>query len=429
MDLLYHLQNLWMAILLGVVLLILSTQWDSTTREAPSFMQRSLRLVAWMFICIGGFGWWIGISGFVAIVLIPFISMVVFGLGVQRYRVIENRGLVSVVVAGLEKGISPIASAVAYCQEANGLQQRKARRFAKSMGAGMSVVDAAHDARVKLPTETLMALELSSALGNVQQINGQAKEFTGYDTTNYNNMDAFLGGLLFVALIGTVQVALLLYTEWFLKPIITSILVGFDLSPSGYPNTWEWISWLAYINIGGLCILIPVFLLLALLIVFVQFGWLSELPWGLRWVHGPLNECRLLNVLSIVTAADLPLQSALEVIKIRFPSRRMRRIARQVYGEQRSGRDWIESLTTSGVLSHGEAALVSSAQGAGNLAWALKEVSIGKRRRHLQRIAPMMKVVVPVLVFIAAVPVLCAGIGVFLPIIDMVTNLARYAPN
>ncbi len=424
MELLYHLQNLWMAVLLGIVLLILANQWDSTTHEGSSFLRRSLRLAAWMFICIGGLGWWIGVSGFVAVILVPVVSLVFFGFGLQRYRVMENRSLVSIVMAGMEKGISPISSAVAYRQEAVGMQQRKADRFAKALGAGMTLVEAARVARVFLPAETLMTLELGRALGSVDDINRHSKQFTRDDTTNYGNLDLFLGGLITVVLVGSFQLALLSFTDRKIKPYLYQIMEEFDLNASGFPALWRWSEWSTEIILWCLYFIIPVASLFFILMVIVQFGWMSELPWRLRWVHGPINECRLLNVLSVVVAAELPLQSSLEVIKAKFPSSRIRKVARHVYYQQQQGGDWIDALRAERILNRGEAALATSAQKAGNLAWALKEISIGKRRRHLQRMAPAMKIALPVLVILAAMPVLFAAIGVFLPIINLITNLS-----
>lgn len=424
MDLLYHLQNLWMAVLLGVVLLVLSNQWDSTTQEESSLLRRSLRLIAWMIICIGGVGWWIGVSGFVAVVLIPVVCFVLFGIGMQRYRVMENRSLVSIVIAGIERGIPPVASAVAYRQEASGLQERKADRFAKALGAGMSLVDAARIARVFLPAETVMMLELGRTMGSVDSINRHSKDFVRDDTTNYGNLDMFLGGLITVVMVGFFQLALLTFTEIKIKPVLSQIMEEFDLGASGFPVLWSWSEFSTDIILYSLYVIIPIAFVLFVLMVMVQCGVFSELPWGLRWVHGPLNECRFLNVLSVVVAADLPVQSALSVMQARFPAGRIRGVARHVYRQQQAGFDWIESLRFEGILNRGETALAKSAQDAGNLAWALKEISIGKRRRHLQRMAPAMKIVLPILVMLAALPVLFAAIGIFLPIINLVTNLS-----
>lgn len=428
MDLLYHLQNLWMAVLLGVVLLVLSNQWDSTTQEESSLLRRSLRLIAWMIICIGGVGWWIGVSGFVAVVLIPVVCFVLFGIGMQRYRVMENRSLVSIVIAGMERGIPPVASAVAYRQEASGLQERKADRFAKALGAGMSLVDAARIARVFLPAETVMMLELGRTMGSVDSINKHSKDFVRDDTTNYGNLDMFLGGLITVVMVGFFQLALLTFTEIKIKPVLSQIMEEFDLGASGFPVLWSWSEFSTDIILYSLYVIIPIAFVLFVLMVMVQCGVFSELPWGLRWVHGPLNECRFLNVLSVVVAADLPVQSALGVMQARFPAGRIRGVARHVYRQQQAGFDWIESLRYEGILNRGETALAKSAQDAGNLAWALKEISIGKRRRHLQRMAPAMKIALPILVMLAALPVLFSAIGIFLPIINLVTNLSLYSP-
>lgn len=424
MDLLYHLQNLWMAILLGGVLLILTTQWDRSTRAAPTPARRLLRMLAWMFLVVGGVGWWIGVSGFAAVVLVPVICLIVFGFALQRYRVMENRGLMSIVLAGMEKGIPPVASAVAYRQEATGLQEQKAGKLAKALGAGMSVVDAAAVARVFIPAETLLGLELGRCLGNVRSINASSKRFLRDDTTNYGNLDLFLGGLMTVVVVGTFLIAVLTYTSLRIQPVLSGILNDFDLGGSLYSDVWLWVSWCSYGLLWVLYLLIPFTLLLFLLLMLVQFGWLSELPWGLRWMHGPLNECRLLNVLSIVVASEIPLPSAVEIIQRRFPSARIRGIARSMHVQLREGGDWMTALRQARIFTGGEAALARSAAEAGNLAWALKEISVGKRRRHLQRIAPVTKIILPLLVLLAAVPVMLAALGVFLPIIELLVNLS-----
>lgn len=424
MELLYHLQNLWMAVILGVVLLILSTQWDSTTHEEPTVMRRGLRLIAWLFICVGGTAWWIGVSGFMAVVMLLVICTIVFGFAMQRYRMVENRGLVSVVLAGLEKGISPIVSVVAYRQEAAGLQEQKAGKFAKALGAGMPLAAAARAARVDMPAEALMTLELGRTLGNVDEVNRYAKRFARDETTNYGNFDFFLGALITIIVVGLFQVGCLTFMEIKLMPTMAQILEEFDIYDEAVSTVWGWSSWSSVLILSCLYILIPVALLLAFLMILVQIGWLTELPWGLRWVHGPVNECRLLNVLSVVVAADLPLQRAIDVIRKQFPSSRIRYIAHQTYLQMKNGGDWIDALRAKRVLTSGETALIRSAQDAGNLGWALKEVSIGKRRRHMHRMAPVTKIALPILVLIAAFPVISAALGVFLPLVKMITELS-----
>ncbi|WP_158265552.1 type II secretion system F family protein [Blastopirellula marina] len=413
-----------MAVILGVVLLILSTQWDSTTHEEPTVMRRALRLMAWMFICIGGTAWWIGVSGVMAVVMVLVIGIIVFGFAMQRYRVAENRSLVSVILAGLEKGISPITSIVAYRQEASGLQEQKAGRFARALGAGMPLGAAAKAARVIMPAEALMTLELGKTLGNVDEVNRYAKQFTRDETTNYGNFDFFLGALITIIVIGMFQVACLTFMEIKLMPTMSQLLEDFEIYDETVSTVWGWSSWSAIFILVGLYTGIPIAGFLAFLMILVQIGWLTELPWGLRWVHGPVNECRLLNVLSVVVAADLPLQRALDVIRKQFPSSRIRYIAHAIYIQMKNGGDWVDSIRSTRVVTVGEAALIRSAQEAGNLGWALKEVSVGKRRRHLHRMAPIAKVVLPIIVLISAFPVISAALGMFIPLVNMITKLS-----
>lgn len=424
MEVLYHLQNLWMAAALGLVLLVLSTQWDSTTHEEPTFLRRGLRLVAWMFICIGGAAWWVGVSGVVAIVLVFVILMIVFGFAMQRYRVMENRALVSVVLAGMEKGISPITSVVAYRQEAVGLQEAKAGRFARALGAGMTLGDAARTVQVQIPAETLMTLELGRTLGNVDEVNRQAKQFASDDTTNYGNFDLFLGTLVTIVILGGFQLALLIFLQTKIMPSMVQIVQEFDMADAELANLWAWGDWTVWAIYVGLGIVMPLAIIIAILMITVQFGHLSELPRGLRWVHGPVNECRLLNILSVVIATDLPLQDSLDVIRRQFPSSRIRHIANALYGQLKQGGDWIDALGSLRVVSHSEAALARSAQNVGNLAWALREISVGKRRRHLQRMAPTTKIALPILVLLAAIPVLVTGLVLIIPLTKMVTLLS-----
>ncbi|WP_158545538.1 type II secretion system F family protein [Bremerella cremea] len=413
-----------MAVVLGVVLLILSTQWDSTTHEEPTLMQRTLRLSAWLLICIGGAAWWIGVSGYLAVVVLVVIGTIVFGFAMQRYRSVENRGLVSVVLSGMEKGISPIVSVVAYRQEATGLQERKAGRFARALGAGMPLGAASKAAGVDMPAEALMALEIGRTLGNVDEINRYAKKFSRDETTNYGNFDFFLGSLVTLIVIAIFQVVCLTFLKIKIAPTMAQILQDFGLYEDAMNSAWGWTSSSVVLIMCGLYVMIPIACFLAFLMVLVQMGWLTELPWGLRWVHGPVNECRLLNVLSVVVAAELPLQRSLDVMRKQFPASRIRSITHGTYLQLKQGGDWIDALRTSRVVSTGEAALIRSAQEAGNLAWALKEVSVGKRRRHMQRMAPITKVVLPVLVVLAAFPVITAAVSMFLPIIDLITTLS-----
>ncbi len=422
LDVLYHLQNLWMAVLLGVVLLILCNQWDMQAREKPRGLRKGLRLTAWTFLGIGGVGWWLGVSGPFGLVVVPGVGLLVIGFAVRRYRLIENRSFISVVTAGMDKGIPPIVSAVAYEQEATGIQQRKADTLAKALGAGMSVTDAAARAGLPLPAETVVTLELGR---NLRLTPEKQKRHEGTpDTVPYGNLDALIGGQVIVVIASFLLLGVILFMQLKIAPMLNNIVNEFGISSGSYLQAWQFTDRLGTVLLWLVPVLAPLMLVLLILIVLLQLGWMSELPWGLRWLHGPINECRLLNVLSMVTASEIPLPTAVEVMVLRFPSVRMRRVLWGLRRRLEEGGNWIDALRAARVLGSGEAALARSAEKAGNLAWALSEISTGKQRRHLQRIAPVMKIMVPLLVLLGAIPVLLLALMIFLPMVEILVQLS-----
>jgi len=417
-----HIQQLWMALLFGLVLLVLSRQWNILNPGPPTTLQRIFSLSAWVSIFIGFIGWWASVSGPLAIVWIPAMLIVVFGFARYRYQRIENQSLASLLLSTIQQGGSPLECAIAYRSESHGVQQDKVDRLARSLGSGMDILTAAAYSKVYLPEENKLALEIAKEFPGHQIFERTADELLEKEFDESKRLDTVIAALMSIILLSTIAVLIQVFLSFQIIPQLEMIAQEFSISNPFMTRFFEFNGQLvvAVVPIFAIVILISAGLLL--LLTLMELGIVSELPWGFRWLHGPMNECRLLNTLALAADANVPIQSAIAILKQKFVSNRMRRILRHANTQLSQGGDWIGVLTQARVLNASEASLAGAGQNAGNLAWSLSQISQGKSRRHHQWMQPIRQFALPILVFLLAFPVFMNALGVFIPIIEFVRH-------
>jgi len=409
-------------------MLMLARQWSRLSIGHQTIYQKGVSLVAWSLVCIGVVGWWIGAAGLFFVIAFPIFATIVYGFALRRYRMIENQSVATIIVAGMEKGISPLETAVACAQEATGAQQVKTEKMASQLSAGASLTTAARVSSIHFPLETRMLLVLEEYFPGFQRTSLDRRGgHRGESNDATKGIDIMLGGIGMLLVILLMVGPVIAFLHFRIRPTLEMIAKEFSVTGKildrADPWVWQFGEWFSLLMIPLCAIFLPILLLSFILLAIVQMGWLTELPWGLRWIHGPLNECRLLRIMAHVAAGSIPLTSAFEVLQQWYPTGRIRKSLRRVRERVSQGEPWAVALQRAGVFSRNDVALAQAAETAGNLPWALSEIADGQERRHMQRIGPWMKLFVPFLIFFAAVPVLMASMALFVVLSEFVRGV------
>lgn len=171
-------------------------------------------------------------------------------------------------------------------------------------------------------------------------------------------------------------------------------------------------SLLAVVSCGGV-----------LLVLMKVYAWDLHLP---RWLRpgGRSGRASLtLRALTLPVLAGRPLGEALQPLA-NAPDASDRWKFGRIKDRYDSGANLWQLLSQERIISGRDAELLGAAERAGNLAWALDMLADRIDERRLRWFAMLLEVVQPLIVFVLGALVLFICLGIFMPLIDMISGLS-----
>ena len=139
-------------------------------------------------------------------------------------------------------------------------------------------------------------------------------------------------------------------------------------------------------------------------------------------VYPRLETPGVLRNLAQAVAVRRPLADAVSGMESHHRRRHVRKRMRRVRDEVARGRDCFEPLHHSGLLNASEAAALTSAERAGNLAWALHSVADGIDRRHRALLQGLAETIQPACVMLLGFLILFVCVGFFMPLVKLINS-------
>jgi type II secretory pathway component PulF len=130
-------------------------------------------------------------------------------------------------------------------------------------------------------------------------------------------------------------------------------------------------------------------------------------------------------LLSIVASQGRPIVQALEFLTNYYPRALIRKRLRTAFADMSLGGDCATSLRKAKLVGRTDEAILRAAARAGNLPWALAEAAANGERRANYRLAAIGQVLFPLLILAVGAVVMMFVIGWFLPLIELINNLAQ----
>jgi type II secretory pathway component PulF len=229
---------------------------------------------------------------------------------------------------------------------------------------------------------------------------------------------AYLGGVvLFMQIIGG-------FILYFITPKFEAIFADFGVAlPEATVFTIKAGQFFSYTPVGPLLILAELaFLVYVPFAVFGFVRWEPPFAGLLMWRR---DTAAVLRALAVGVEAGRPITTGMALLEDLYPRPgTRRRLARaRVLVEQ--GTDWADALRQRGLIDGADAAVLGSAQRAGNLAWALRMQADLHERRLGYRLQFLAELMFPVVVLLAGAVVAVAAVGYMMPLISLITSLAR----
>jgi type II secretory pathway component PulF len=337
-----------------------------------------------------------------------------------RYREMERRALVSLLATAVQKGIPLPAAVRAFADERYDGLGRRARNLGVSLEQAARLDVALQSSGIALPCDALVAVRTGSDRGALGPLlEGAAKQAARLDAPIHAAVGRtiYLAMFIVIASVVTFFVALRIVPAYikifqdFRTPLppATSALVKFFVGAGQVP----------FVAIAS-----------AILFIFLAYtlarytGLTHWEPPILRRFTRPLDSATMLRTLAQAVEANLPMDKCVASLARHYPKRYLRSRLRYASSQIDDGANWCDALVRSGLLGKTEAAVITSAERLGNLAWALREMADRLERRFTNRLTGLLAVGFPAVLIFFGLVVLFISVGMIYPLAHLILRLS-----
>jgi type II secretory pathway component PulF len=402
-------------------------EFERVPQSEPWRLRHMMYLVAAVAVMM-----WLGILAFGSIVfgilavaggvVVLFAGVMGTGVILARSRAAGQDSLLSVLAIAAERSM-PLAPAVAaFADQYRGLTYRRIMNLAAQLNWGTALPEAFERARKVVSRDAILLTWVGHETGTLPRALRLAAATRSNMLPIWTAIAARLSYILALLLAMQTICGFIFY---FIIPRLESIFYDFSLAlPRITILTIEASSWV--IRYGYITIWIP--LIEAVLLIFLP---LSLLGWGR--VHVPLfdrlmgrrHTALVLRSLSLAVEGTKPIAVGLATLADHYPTRWIRRRLVRVRDDARAGADWIDSLRYRRVIRASDAEVIRSAGAVGNLSWALTELADTIERRLAARAHTLVQTIFPLAVVMLGVVVFILAIAYFIPLVQLITELAN----
>lgn len=386
-----------------------STRWDERSSSL-------IRLAQIFFIPLG-------------IILFFPVSLLFLFVIVSLWRSVQNTrqgGLLWAMAIGARTG-RPLGEVVeTYADGSKGRWRIQLYRLADCLKCGQSLPDALEECRSTLPPDVVTAIRVGWEAGDL----GNALEHIAVQFTKdldaaphvVHRMFLYLGGM-FLLLAGIVSFVMYYIIPKFKKifldfgtelPAVTKLVIFIGDMIASTPLTFVA---LALVAVMWVSVSLSSGLGLRSLLYRWPFVWL-------RRVFPRFESPEILRNFRIGIESERPLDAVLSIVLRCHPDFWVHKRLVRVEDSIKDGADCWISLYETGFLKRNEAAVLLSAQHAGNLPWALDVIAENIERRTEYRLRVLTDFVRPAVVFAFGLAVAFVGLAFFMPLIKLLNDLS-----
>jgi type II secretory pathway component PulF len=419
---------------------ILSLAIRGVYQYGQSFQQVILGVVVGLGLCYFGFwaamrfarvsflGWIVFIIGYcvaiastnggLAIPTIPILIGVIVYLSFRR-RANEQDALLGIIALSADRGMPLAPGIFAFSVQSSGIIQIWAETLAELLRRGVSLPEAASGMPRLIPRAAGLLIRMGAESGNLASGLREAVQSRTVALPMAQKIGTQLAYLAWVACTGVTISGFLLY---FITPKFEAIFKDFGVAlpeltiqlirVSHVAVDYFWVPVMGGLGLG-----------FVFLVSLFQGGDMS-IPVVDR-LFARRHTILILRSLTLFVEADRPISTALDSLANWYPTRWVRKKLTMASADVDQGHDWIEALRSTGLLSGSDAGVLASAQRAGNLAWAIRELVSTSERRWNFRLQGLLQ-----LTFIGSMLVLGAlvfllAVAYFSPLTTLIMRLSQ----
>jgi type II secretory pathway component PulF len=424
----------WFGLVNLVGLLPLGAAWLVAVRlvfarrssQGDDVVQRGMTIAGWLLVLVGLMGLLALFVGPVAVFVWP-VMLVILSMAVGRFRHNERRSLLWVMALAAERGISLEQAAAAFADERHDETGLRAARLAKELERGVPLPDALRMSGNFLPFDGKLACGigwqagcLGPALRSVVDFQEEFDQYLRGAIEKFLYLSILLTGFSLIGsflFIKVVPVMSMVYADFAIElPRETELLFAVaDAATFGQGVRQPLFVPLQYvIDVAySLVVLAVATLIVGSLLYYLR--WITWEPWLVRRLWRRMHTAWILRYLSFLVDQGRPLEDGVRLLAANYPAGY---IAHRLYyaaGMLAAGHHWCDALLAQRLIRPTDAGVLRAAQRAGNLSWAMAEMSESNLRRLGLRLRGLLSVAFPLLIVIFGVVIFAVVVSLFLP--------------
>jgi MSHA biogenesis protein MshG len=394
---------------------------DAPRSEGRNVIARIFKTIAWVLFYLGLLAAMTMLSSVLGILLWFFTLIVALSIKV-RHGDAERRALMWLLGTAVEKGVPLGTAARSFGDGRYDRLGRQTRKLAMQLDRGISLGQAIDNVGPRLPTDALVAVHAGATTHSYAPlIQATTRRAPGMEDTLHSISAKLLYVMTFL-LFASLSIAFI-----FVKIVPAYIKIFADFEAPLPSST------ILLINIGlgstdWIFLLFPVLLALLATMIFALLRYAGTVRWDppvVRHLASLLDRANILRNLSEAVGKKVPIQAMFDNLAQKYPKGYIRMKLYKAGHSTAAGTHWCNSMIAAGLLSNADAAVLKSAERAGNLSWAMNEVAARLSNRFVSRTNAILGVLFPLILFTFAAIVFLVAYGMIEPLSHLVMNLSE----
>ena len=379
---------------------------------------RRLSFIGWIFFVIGYMTITAATTSFFAIPTLPILIGSIIYLSLRRRS--NNQDALLWVLAVAADREMPLAPGVqALSGQVSGIFEVWTESLADLLRRGVSLPEALESLPKLVPRRSLLLIRTGWESGNLGLGLREAIETRTKQQPVLRSIGGRIAYLCWVVAVGLMIVAFVMY---FIIPKFEAIFRDFGIELPEITILVIRASHL-FIESSWLVVLALLGSLIYLLVGIFGAGDMS-IPIFDR-LFPRRHTILILRALAVVVSAGRPIAPALDSLARWYPTAWVRRSLGHANTDASQGVEWTEALYANGLLSSSDVGVLTSAQRAGNLAWALRELAETGDRRWAYRLQAWTQIFFVLAMMALGGLVFIIAVAYFAPLTTLITKLAQ----
>ena len=372
----------------------------------------------WIVFVIGYMTIMAATISFLAVPSMPILIGCIIYLSLRR-RSNNQDSLLWVLSVAAERGM-PLAPGVqAFSGQVTGIFQIWAESLAELLRRGAPLPDALDSLPKLVPTSSALLIRAGWESGNLASGLRQAVEARTKRLPVLRSFGARIAYLFWIIAVAQAIVGFIMY---FIIPKFEAIFKDFGIE---LPEVTLLVIRASHVFIEYAWVYTLAEIAFVVYLFMVFFGWGNMSVPVFDRLFARRHSILILRALAVVVEAGKPIAPALYSLAQWYPTAWVRKKLGHAALDAGQGVEWTEALLSNGLLSSSDVGVLTSAQRAGNLAWALRELAETGERRWGYRLQAWTQILFVLAMLVLGGMVFVIAVAYFAPLTTLITRLAR----